>query len=195
MARLVVWLSENYVKSLEGVRSSYEYDVPGAEKPTAMIGGEGGVPEGKANQVPGEAFFTIDRRLVVEEDLSEVERELESAVLEASARLGIDRSRVKLQVMHKTPPAFVKPGNDLSLAIFRAAEAAGLPKPKEVVSAGGLDLHYYTSKGVTAVAYGPGVLKLSHSPNEYVDFKDVLKFAEVYARLPFELAGPGHGKK
>uniref|UniRef100_A0A7J3ZIQ6 ArgE/DapE family deacylase n=1 Tax=Fervidicoccus fontis TaxID=683846 RepID=A0A7J3ZIQ6_9CREN len=188
MAKLVVWLEENYVKGLSYVKSKYEYDIPNANSPTAMIGGEAGVPQGKANQVPGEAFFTIDRRLVVEEKLEDVEEELRQTIIEAARRLGIEEDNIEITITSRVKPAIVPPGNVLSRAITARAQQLGLPKPREVVSVGGLDLRYYTERGVLVVSYGPGVHKASHSPDEYVSFKEVLKFAEIYSKLPFELS-------
>ncbi len=187
-SKLALWLEENYAKTLRSVKSEYTYDLPEGNTPTAMIGGEAGVPSGKANQVPGEAFFTIDRRLIVEERVIDVERELKETILEAASRLGIDRESIVLEVLTKTDPAFVPPGNPLSTALKKAAVLEGLPEPKEIVCIGGLDLRYYSVKGVTSVAYGPGEGNKAHAPDEYVDYKQILKFSDIYYRLPYELS-------
>ncbi|MEM1619798.1 MAG: M20 family metallopeptidase [Fervidicoccaceae archaeon] len=188
-AKLALWLEENYVATIASVRSSYEYDVPNAGTPTAMIGGEAGVPGGKVNQVPGEAYFTIDRRLIVEEKTEDVAAELRAAVATGSKRLGLNGDRVELEIVSVAAPALVPRGNPLSLALIDEAEKKGLPRPREAISAGGLDSRYYVEKGILTVAYGPGVHKLSHSPDEYVNFEEVLKFSEIYASLPAKLSG------
>jgi len=187
MAKLVTWLEDNYVSTLSSRKSNYTYDLPEGNVPTAMLGGEAGVPSGKANQVPGQAFFTIDRRSIVEENLDEVFQELKQAVLEGAKRVGIGEDSIDLSVMTRVEPAFVKPGNPLSRSIISSAREVGLPEPREIVCIGGLDLRYYSIKGVTAVAYGPGVLNKAHAPNEYVDYEEVYNVARVYAKLPNKL--------
>ena len=188
MAKLVTWLEENYVSTLQERKSKYTYDLPEGNIPTAMIGGEAGVPSGKANQVPGAAFFTIDRRSIVEEDLDDVYEELVNAIKEGAARTGIGEENVDISVMTRVAPAFVEPSNKLSQSIIENAPSVGLPQPREIVCIGGLDLRYYSAKGVTAVAYGPGVLNMAHAPDEYVDYDEVYRVAQVYARLPYTLS-------
>lgn len=187
MSRLVTWLEDNYVATLSSRKSKYTYDLPEGNVPTAMIGGEAAVPSGKANQVPGEAFFTIDRRSIVEESLDEVKRELEDAIYEGASRMGIEKDDIEISVMTRVEPAFVEPGNPLSRAIINSAPTVDLPTPREVVCIGGLDLRYYSARGTTAVAYGPGVLNLAHAPDEYVDYEEVYKVAQVYTKLPWKL--------
>lgn len=184
--KIVSWLDQNYTKTLLERKSSYEYDEPNGNTPTIMIGGEAGVPNGKSNQVPGEFYFTIDRRVIVDENIDEAEKELLQVINEAKSYCGLT-DKVEVEVVSKVKPAFVPPNNNLSQSIKKTAISLGLEEPKELVCVGGLDLRYYTSKDITVVSYGPGVPGLAHAPNEYVLFSDVIKAAEVYANLPFKL--------
>ena len=184
MAKIVNWLEENYVSTLRNLKSKYKYDLPEGNTPTAMIGGEAGVPNGKANQVPGEAYFTIDRRTIVEESLDDAQKELFTAIKEAAKANGIGEDSIEIRVMTRVEPAFVKPNNTLSVALKRAAVQEGFEEPEEIVCIGGLDLRYYSVKNILAVSYGPGEVNTAHSPDEFVNYKQVYKFAKIYSRLP-----------
>ncbi len=186
-AKIIDWLEDKYVKQLSEKKSKYTYDLPDGNTPTAMIGGEAGVPGGKANQVPGTAYFTIDRRLIIEEDLPMVEKELNEYINRAILEKKIVGYNVKTTIMTKVNPAFVPPGNKLSTSIINAATTLGLPKPREIVCIGGLDLRYYSVKNVMAVSYGPGALKAAHAPDEYIDYDMVVDVAKVYSLLPEHL--------
>ena len=184
--KIASWLEENYVKTLFSRKSKYAYDEPNGNIPTAMIGGEAGVPNGKSNQVPGEFYFTIDRRIIVEERLEDVENELRQVVYEAARLYGLVE-KVEIDIVSMVKPAFVPPDNPISRSIKKTAVSLGLQEPRDVICVGGLDLRYYTDRGVTAVSYGPGVPGVAHAPDEYVLFTDIIKASEIYANLPFRL--------
>lgn len=184
--KIAYWLDQNYVKSLTLRKSAYAYDEPNGNTPTALIGGEAKVPDGKSNQVPGEFIFSIDRRAIIEEDIEDVERELKQVISEASNVFGLG-GKVDVEIISKVKPAFVPPDNPLSRSIKATAVELGMKEPSDVVCVGGLDLRYYLAKGVTAVSYGPGEPGVAHAPNEYIRLDDVIKVAEIFANLPFKL--------
>ena len=186
--KIAHWLEENYVRALSSRKSKYMYDEPNGNTPTAMIGGEAGVPNGKSNQVPGEFYFTIDRRIIVEEKPEDVENELRQAVNEAARLYGLD-GKVDVEIISIVKPAFVSPNNVVSRSIKKTATSLGLQEPADVVCVGGLDLRYYSAKGIVAVSYGPGVPGVAHAPDEYILFSDIVKASEIYANLPFSLFG------
>ena len=46
---------------------------------------------------------------------------------------------------------------------------------------GVLETRHYAALGVPALAYGPGLLSVSHGPSEFVSVKRLVECAEVYA--------------
>src|SRR5690606_24921257 len=72
-------------------------------RPTINLGGEFGAgPGGKINTVPGEAYFTIDRRVLAIEKPAVVERELR-ATLKAAAR-AIPQCRITIEKISENFP-------------------------------------------------------------------------------------------
>ncbi|MEM0281279.1 MAG: M20/M25/M40 family metallo-hydrolase, partial [Desulfurococcus sp.] len=53
-------------------------------------------------------------------------------------------------------------------------------EPRKTICIGGLDLRYYTIKGIPAVSYGPGEVGLAHKPNEYIRISDVVRVSRIY---------------
>jgi succinyl-diaminopimelate desuccinylase len=50
-----------------------------------------------------------------------------------------------------------------------------------------LELRFYTTRGVPALAYGPGLLEVSHGPNEFVKITRMIECAQVYALAAMQL--------
>ncbi|MGH9703950.1 MAG: M20 family metallopeptidase [Candidatus Acidiferrales bacterium] len=155
-----------------------------ARKSILMLGGEfrGGA---NFNVVPAECSFTVDRRTNPEENLEAEKR----ALLET-----FDRAREN--------------GIDLDLEIFQEGHSSGTPeshpatqaladcvaeitgrKPEFEMCPGLLETRFYARQGVSAFAYGPGMLSVAHGPNEFVAMKDVFSCAAVYALVALRLLG------
>ena len=181
MARVALDIVREYVARLNSKHSAYDYGDPRAAKPTINLGGEvtGGA---KINIVPGYYAFSFDRRLIVEEKLEEVEKEIKELIEKISARYKQDGVKVGLKIVSKLEPAFTPPDNILVKTVISVGKSLGLDI-KPIVCVGGLDLHYYTSKGGIAVAYGPGPSDLAHQADEYVSLEELRTVAKVYAGL------------
>lgn len=164
-------------------RSKYRIEPVEASMPTAMIGGVAGVVGGgKTNQVPGEFSFTIDRRLIPEETVSQALEELKTMIAWATHLVGAD---YELQVDYSTEPAINEPG-ELYEALREAALKAGVTIGEPIVCPGGLDMWYYTRAGSKALAYGPEY-KTAHAPDEHISLDELRKLILIYANLVVEL--------
>ncbi|HIP65276.1 MAG TPA: ArgE/DapE family deacylase [Pyrodictium sp.] len=181
MARIALDMIKEYASKLDNRRSAYDYGDPRAAKPTINLGGEvvGGA---KINIVPGYYAFSFDRRLIVEEKLEEVEKEIGEVVERISAKYEREGVKIKLKIVSRLPPALTSPDNVLVKTIINIGKNLGL-NIKPIICVGGLDLHYYTTKGGVAVAYGPGPTELAHQANEYVSLEELRTVAKVYAGL------------
>jgi succinyl-diaminopimelate desuccinylase len=114
--------------------------------------------------VPDECSFTIDRRLNPEEDLDEEKARL-LALLEKHRQTGIE----------------------LQYDVFQEANAA---RPQFEMCPGLLEIRFYSQCGIPAFAYGPGLLSVSHGPDEYVSVNKLLECADIYALSALDLLSP-----
>ena len=52
-----------------------------------------------------------------------------------------------------------------------------------------LEIRFYAERGVPAFAYGPGLLTVSHGPDEFVPIDRIVECAQVYALTAARLLG------
>jgi len=176
-SRLALELQRAYTVALSQRKSRYKTIPEESMYPTAMIGGEAGVPGGgKTNQVPGSFYFTVDRRLIPEETVAQAREELEALLRWAAIGLGgVD---YEVEYPSSMEPAINDPG-PLYEALRSAARKAGVEVDEPIVCPGGLDLRYYTAKGVKTLAYGPEG-HTAHAPDEYIDLEELRKLVEIF---------------
>ncbi len=179
MVYIAKYLIEEVKPIIESRTSSYEYDEEDSKKATMVLGGKLTAP-GSVNIVPGEVSFSIDRRLIIEEDLEKAEEELKKYILEVASKYN---AKVEIKVLSKLSPSFVGPDSDLVSTLSNIVyEVLGF-RPRKVVCTGGLDLHFYTDVGVKAISYGPGDPDQAHVVNEYIDLNDLYRSIDVYVEL------------
>ena len=180
MVRIAERFMTEYRRILEQKKSSYTYDDPRGAVPTITIGGEvrGGA---KINIVPGYMAFSVDRRVIVEEKLEEVEKEVEEFI--EKLRKEFPEVRIELKVTNRLPPAITDPESELVKKLSSSVEKAIGKKPRLSVCLGGLDMRFYTEKGIQAVTYGPGPLTLAHQANEHVVLDELKRVSKAYELL------------
>lgn len=147
-----------------------------ARKSILLLGGEcsGG---SNFNVVPDRMSFTIDRRINPEEDL-ETEKSRLLEVLEGLRRDGID---LTWEVFQEGRSSGVAEDDPLVRALARSAEEVKGRRPELELCPGLLEIRFYAEKGMPALAYGPGLLSVSHGPQEFVVLRDMLDCATTYA--------------
>ncbi|MFQ5792178.1 MAG: ArgE/DapE family deacylase [Acidobacteriota bacterium] len=163
-------------REVEAKQTAFRIAPEAARSSILMMGGkvEGG---DSFNLVPGDCSFTIDRRINPEEDLA-VEKKKLLEVLEACKGRGID---LEVAVLQEAPSAGVSEDNPLARGLAESIQAVtGKPAVFEMCP-GLLEIRFYAEQGMPAFAYGPGLLSVSHGPNEYVKVKDIEASAAVYA--------------
>jgi acetylornithine deacetylase/succinyl-diaminopimelate desuccinylase-like protein len=50
-----------------------------------------------------------------------------------------------------------------------------------------LETRFYAARGIPALAYGPGLLTVSHGPNEFVPIRNIAQCALIYALTAAEM--------
>ncbi|MEZ0318885.1 MAG: M20 family metallopeptidase [Pyrobaculum sp.] len=183
----IAYRLQEYIKAISTRISKYEFDDPRGATPTVTIGGEvrGSV---KTNVVPGYFAFSVDRRVIPEEDLEEVKREFIQFVEKAAKDLP---HRVEVKVTNISEPALVDPGHPLVETLSSAVEKIIGRRPRRTVCIGGLDARFFVKAGIPTVTYGPGPIGMAHAPDEYVEISQVVNVAKAYYELIKKVNGVG----
>jgi succinyl-diaminopimelate desuccinylase len=156
-----------------------------AHESMLVVGGSSGAGA-SFNAVPGNAWFSVDRRFNPDEDLNE-EVERLTAVLEQGARdTGAD---IAVEVVQTAPSARSDPTSAAGQALARCISAVEGTDSRFELCPGVLETRWYAQLGIPAFAYGPGRLEVSHGPDERLDLSAMLRCAAVYALLPRALEG------
>ncbi len=140
-----------------------------ARRSVLMIGGrvEAGT---NFNVTPDFCTFTVDRRINPEEDLAEEQRRLFEAL-----------DGCEVEILQEEPAAATSADQPLGTHLARAiAEVTGREAAFELCP-GLLETRFYAARGIPAYAYGPGLLTVSHGPNEFVPVRSLAGCAVIYA--------------
>ena len=141
-----------------------------------MLGGQSGGGT-NFNVVPGECWFTIDRRINPEEDLATEKANL-LTVLEGCRQAGIP---LEWEVFQEGACAVCDQPGHVRHALSESIQAVTGADARFEMCPGLLENRFYAAQGIPAFAYGPGLLSVAHGPNEYVDLRKVAEVAAIYA--------------
>jgi succinyl-diaminopimelate desuccinylase len=165
---------------VEQRRTNFHIAPDAARHSILMIGGatSGG---STFNLVPDRFSFTVERRINPEENL-EAEK---ARVLEV-----LDRARafadLEVRVFQEGLAAGVSESEDLGVALGNAIQRV-TGRPARFEMCGGLvETRFYAERGIPAYAYGPGLLTVSHGPNEFVPINRIVECAQIYALTALE---------
>jgi succinyl-diaminopimelate desuccinylase len=137
------------------------------------------------NVVPAECRFTIDRRTNPSEDFDREKQDL-LAMLDAARSEGVD---LEVRTIQEGRSSATPPDGPLARALSGAiAEVTG-DAPAFEMCPGLLENRFYAERGVPALAYGPGILAVSHGPREFVKIGRMLECAKIYALAAVRMLG------
>jgi len=130
------------------------------------------------NVVPDSCSFTLDRRINPEENFEEEKHRLHEMLAD-----------LEVETIQEGAAAATSEINPLSIALQRnIARVTGKTVPFEMCP-GLLETRFYASRGIPALAYGPGLLTVSHGPNEFVPLRNLTDCAAIYAQTAAEVLG------
>lgn len=164
-------------REVEARETAHSIAPAAARRSILMLGGraEGGT---NFNAVPDSFSFTIERRINPEETLADEKRRL----LEV-----LDAHGAACEIIQEAEAAATSASNPLSRALARNIEhLTGTPAAFEMCP-GLLETRFYAARGIPALAYGPGLLTVSHGPDEFVPIANLANCAEIYARTAAEM--------
>jgi succinyl-diaminopimelate desuccinylase len=183
---------------LAGKRTEMPVVPEGARSSTLNINAiHGGEPEQDPDYtglpapcVPDRCRITIDRRFLIEEDITEVKAEV-TALME---RIRATRPGFAYEIrdLFEVQPTMT----DRDAPVVRSVQASierVLDRHAEfVVSPGTYDQKHIDRIGrlKNCIAYGPGILDLAHQPDEWIGIDDMLDSAKVMALTLRDLLGP-----
>jgi succinyl-diaminopimelate desuccinylase len=159
----------NLKKEVELRETRHNIAPAAARKSILLLGGrsEGGT---NFNVTPDRFSFTIDRRINPEENLEEEERRLREAL-----------EGFEIEILQHEPAAATPAGNRLGGILSRHIATVMGKEPAFEMCPGLLETRFYAARGIPAFAYGPGLLTVSHGPNEFVPIHNIGQCALIYA--------------
>jgi len=167
---------------VERRRTGYRIAPESAAYSILMLGGEvaGGT---NFNVVPDRCSFTLERRFNPEEELAAEKARL-SELFDALRAEGIELEVESLQEGNSSGTPDDHPVARTLAESVR--EVTGAPPAFEMCP-GLLETRWYARQGVPAFAYGPGLLELSHGPDEAVEVERIFQHTLIYARTAARL--------
>ena len=169
-------------ESIQKRKTSLPVSPPEAAQSVLLTGGVSGSGL-NFNVVPDKAFFTIDRRINPEEKLSDAKQELMD-VLEDSRQKGI---RLEVETLQEGDISSADLDSPLALALRESITEVTGKIPSYELCPGLCEIRYFIGQGIPAYAYGPGLLEVSHGPEEYVRIPDMSRCTEIYIRTILRL--------
>jgi succinyl-diaminopimelate desuccinylase len=130
------------------------------------------------NVTPEFCSFTIDRRLNPEENLEEEKRRLLAAL-----------EGFEIEVLQEEPAAATPAVNRLGAILSHHIRTVTGKEPAFEMCPGLLETRFYAARAIPAFAYGPGLLTVSHGPNEFVPIRNIAQCALIYALTAAEMLG------
>ena len=142
------------------------------------------------NVVPGECWFSVDRRLIPGETPESALAEIQAALADVAAGDTDFRYEIVTDPQGDTIPANI---TDASSPIVQAMQASieevtGAAPEYFVAWAGATDGRFYRLAGIDTVGYGPGG-ENAHGANEAVYLDDLETQAKVWAATVTKLLG------
>ncbi len=137
--------------------------------------------------VPDSCRMVFDRRLLIEESLDEVKRE----VVDLLERLAAERSGFSytLRDIFEVVPTMTDRDGPVASAAAVAIRRVTGRDPEFICSPGTYDQKHIDRVGKLkdCIAYGPGLLDLAHKPDEYILVDDMVASAKVMALAAWSL--------
>ena len=155
---------------------AYARELDASRQSILLVGGR--VDAGtNFNAVPERCRFTVDRRTNPDEDF-DVEK---ARLLEEIGRAYGNNVNIHIETIQEGRSAITPVDVPLSRALGESIrEITGEAAAFESCP-GLLEIRFYTERGVPALAYGPGILAVSHGPQEFVKVSKMVECAKVYA--------------
>ena len=169
-------------REVESRATSFEIQPEAARRSILMLGGQAHAGT-NFNVVPECCSFTVDRRINPEENFAKEKERL----LEMIDRARTGGTQIEVEILQEGASCGVDRDCAAGQALSRAIETVTGKAARFELCPGLLEIRFYAERGIPAFAYGPGLLSVSHGPNEFVPIDRIVPCAEVYALTAAEL--------
>lgn len=197
MGAVIAELEESLFPRLLEKRTAMPVVPPAARQSTLNLNSlHGGQPEPEPGDtslpapcVPDSCRLVIDRRFLMEEQISEVKQEVVDLL--ESLKEHRPEFAYRIRDLFEVLPTMTEREAPVSQALSQAIRELLQKEPEYVVSPGTYDQKHIDRIGrlKNCVAYGPGLLELAHQPDEYVVIEDLMDSAQVMGRALMRLTG------
>jgi len=170
---------------VEPHRTRFQIEPEAARHSILLLGGrcEGGT---NFNSVPDECSFTVDRRTNPEEDF-EAEKQGLFDLFDRLRQQGID---LEVEILQEGGASSTSEDDPVARVLAESVvDVTGKPASFEMCP-GFLETRFYALRGIPGLAYGPGLLSISHGPGEFVRLNDVYNCTAIYALSAVRLLAP-----
>ena len=175
-------------QEVEQRTTAYNISPDSLRRSILMLGGQCGSGT-NFNVVPETCWFTVDRRINPEEDFAAEKQRLFSVFDEMRAA-GVN---LEVEILQEGAASGVSQDTPLARTLAQSIQrVTGRPAEFEMCP-GLLEIRFYAQRGIAALAYGPGLLTVSHGPNEFVPIDLIVQCASTYALTAAELLGSESG--
>ncbi len=172
-------------KEIQDRKTTMKVTPPEACHSIMLIGGESGSGV-SFNVVPDRAFFTIDRRINPEENLEVSKQEIMKIINEHRAQ----GKKINVEIVQEGESSSARQDSKVALALHQSIlDVTGITAGFELCP-GLLETRFFNNKGIPAYAYGPGLLEVSHGPDEFVNISDILDCTKIYVFTAVYLLSP-----
>ena len=176
-------------REVTGRQTGYHIEPEAARNSILMMGGRSG-GGANFNLVPESCMFTVERRINPEEDLATEKQRL----LDLFDHLRHEGIALDVDIFQEAPSAGVDEQHPLAQTLARNVALVTGQAPSFALCPGLLETRWYAQHGVPAFAYGPGLLTVSHGPDEYIPIAHLTQAATIYALTACDtLAGQAGG--
>ena len=135
----------------------------------------------KDNVIPDLCEASIERRLIPGEKLENVESDLINILEGVKER--DEEFQYKLQRCQYIPPSLIEPDAEAVQLMKKAVKEVMGIEPKVLGFNATCEMIHLVNGSVPTVIFGSGKLEQAHRINEYVEVDEIVKAAEIYARL------------
>lgn len=174
----------DYKREITRRQTRFQIEPQAARASILLMGGQcaGGT---NFNLVPSACTFTVDRRINPEENLAEEKQHL----LELFDRLKQQGIDLEVEVFQEAPSSGVSETHPVAQTLAHTIEQVTGRAPVFEMCPGLLETRWYAQQGIPAFAYGPGLLTVSHGPQEFVPVEKITEVALIYALTAVQLLG------
>lgn len=159
--------------------TSYKTIEPEHIHPSLLLGGQSRAGE-KISMVPAKAVFTLDRRLIPEENIEDVKKEILDIAMEQE-KLDPD-FEIRVNFIYEVEPFYIDENSPIVYNLKNAIKSVTGEDVELILLAGSSDVRYLVKRGIPAVGYSP-LGGNYHADNEWVDIQSLIDTATIYCKL------------